>query len=134
MSEIKDPPNTTLDPKLRSLLDDQSEDKRGNYIYCANCSHVLTTSDQRIDVNGSHEHYCTNPHGFEFHLGCFAEALGCDISGQAYAADSWFMGYAWRLAACAECHTHLGWYFAVTADGTPAYFYGLILDRIQEEQ
>lgn len=133
MSEIKDPPNTTLDPKLRSLLEEGSQQGRGNYIYCASCSHVLTTSDQRIDVHGSHEHHCTNPHGFEFHLGCFAEALGCDISGQAYAADSWFMGYAWRLAACAECQTHLGWYFAVTSDGSPGYFYGLILDRIQEE-
>ena len=133
MSEIQDPPNTTLDPKLRSLLKDDAE--RGNYIYCASCSHVLTTADQRIDVHGSHDHHCTNPHGFQFHVGCFAEALGCDISGDAYAADSWFMGYTWRLAACAECHTHLGWYFGASTPGGggPDYFYGLILDRIQEE-
>ena len=24
---------------------------------------------------------------------------------------SWFPGQAWRMAACASCHTHLGWHF-----------------------
>ncbi len=130
MSEIKDPPASTLDPKLRSMLEiDDSNDK--NFIYCGQCSHVITQATQRIDVNGSHAHFFTNPFGIEFHVGCFAQALGCDISGRAEAADTWFMGYFWRVASCAECHAHLGWYFA-QASGED-YFYGLILDRIQED-
>ena len=138
MSEIKDAPNTTLDPKLRALLDDESEAQRGDYIYCAACSAIITRAQERTAVHGSHDHTCTNPHGFEFHIGCFAQALGCAISGPEYAADSWFMGYSWQLAACAECKTHLGWYFSANAGHTgssasPKYFYGLILDRIQED-
>ena len=109
---------------------DDSHDK--NFIYCGQCSHVITQAAQRIEVNGSHAHLFTNPYGIEFHVGCFAQALGCDISGAAEAADTWFMGYFWRIASCAECHAHLGWYFA-QANGED-YFYGLILDRIQEDR
>ena len=131
MSEIRDPADTTLDPKLQSLLENTTEPDDKGYIYCATCSHIITRAVERTQINASHEHYCTNPHGFEFHVGCFSEALGCDILGDAQAADSWFMGYAWRLAACAQCHTHLGWYF--THNSTDSYFYGLILDRIQQD-
>lgn len=105
--------------------------KDKSFIYCAACSNVLASSEDKIQINGSHTHHLTNPHGFEFNLGCFAEALGCDISGHGEAADSWFMGFVWRLATCAACHTHLGWYFSQATGEN--YFYGLILDNIQEE-
>ena len=130
MSEVKTPPGSTLDPELRSMLEIEDADDK-DFIYCAACSHILTRCDERIEVNGSHGHHFTNPHGFSFHVGCFANALGCDISGAPEAADSWFMGYFWRIATCGECQTHLGWYFA-RANGAE-FFYGLILDRIQEE-
>ena len=130
MSEIDDPKQSTLDPSLKSMLE-IADPKDKNFIYCATCSHVITELEAKIEVQGNHEHYLTNPHGFQFHLGCFNEALGCDISGQPEAADSWFMCFYWRLASCAECKTHLGWYFsAATGDN---YFYGLILNNIQEE-
>ena len=130
MSEVKDPEQSTLDPALRSMLEiEQPKDKA--FIYCAVCSHVITTPSAKIEVHGSHDHTLTNPHGFQFHLGCFSEALGCALSGSPQAADSWFMGYAWTLATCAECGAHLGWHFSsVTGDN---YFYGLILNAIQEE-
>lgn len=128
MSEIKDPPSSTLDPKLSSMLDMQdTEDK--NFVYCATCSNILTQADCKIEVNGSFQHTFTNPHNFTFNIGCFNQALGCDISGEPHAADSWFYGFVWRIASCAECHNHLGWYFSRRDD----YFYGLILDRIQED-
>jgi hypothetical protein len=131
MSEVKDPPASTLDPSLQSMLEiEDSEDK--NFIYCGTCSNVISRVQERIDVNGSHQHWFTNPYGLEFHLGCFANALGCEISGRPEAADTWFMGYYWRIAGCAECHTHLGWYFA-RASGAD-FFYGLIFDRIQTEE
>lgn len=130
MSEVKDPNATTLDPALRSMLEiEQPDDK--DFIYCAACSNVITQCRTRITVNGSHDHHFTNPHGFEFHVGCFSEALGCDISGTPEAADTWFMHHFWQLASCASCHVHLGWYF--TRPQTATYFYGLILDAIQEE-
>ena len=130
MSEVKDPKQSTLDPKLRSMLEiDQNEDK--DFIYCAQCSHVVTNRSERFEKNGSHAHFFTNPHGFQFHVGCFKNALGCDISGAPEAADTWFMGYFWRLASCSNCHSHLGWFFSDAAEAD--YFYGLILDAIRGE-
>jgi hypothetical protein len=130
MSEIKDTPSK-LDPDLESMLELPTTDDKG-FIYCATCSTVITRAAERTDVNGSHAHHFTNPHGFQFHVGCFANALGCTITGGPEAADSWFMGYVWRLALCAECQSHLGWYFRQTSG--EHFFYGLILDRIQEDQ
>ena len=125
MNEVVD--ETGLDPKLKSMLElDDKDDK--NFIYCAKCSNVVTTAAEKISIAGSHAHHLTNPHGFEFHVGCFQQALGCDISGQPEAADSWFMGYLWRYATCAECHVHLGWYFTQSSGDNA--FYGLILDNL----
>ena len=130
MSEVNDPVDT-LDPKLKSMLEIAEPDDK-NFIYCATCSNIITQASQRIEMHGSHDHHFTNPHGFQFHVGCFAQALGCDISGGPEAADSWFSGHVWRLASCADCKVHLGWYFSLPSGDNP--FYGLILDRIQEDQ
>ena len=129
MSEVKDPDVSTLDPKLKAIVESKEEEDK-DFIFCAQCSNVVSRASERIEVGGSHAHHLTNPHGFAFHVGCFANALGCDISGQPEAADTWFMGYRWRIATCASCHAHLGWYFASESH----YFYGLILDRIQQDR
>ena len=120
-----------LDPELRVMLELGEPDDK-NFIYCAMCSHVITSASEKINVAGAHAHSLTNPYAIEFQVGCFRQALGCDISGQAEAADSWFMGFLWRYASCTECHNHMGWYFAELS-GENA-FYGLILDNLQEEK
>lgn len=125
---VDKPRQGTLDPKLASMVEDALHEKKG-YVYCAVCSHVVSHVDHRIVVNGSHDHHFTNPHGFRFHVGCYAEALGCAISGDPMAADTWFPGFRWRLAACEECRQHLGWFFA----SPDANFYGLVVDRIQTD-
>ncbi|MEM1434516.1 MAG: cereblon family protein [Pseudomonadota bacterium] len=121
---------TTLDPALESVLGEVLEDDEPApqpYVYCARCNAAVADQRAAIAVNGKHRHFCVNPHGFEFDLGCYREALGCAISGQPTHADSWFAGYFWRYANCAECEQHLGWYFE-RGDG---YFYGLVRDRIR---
>ena len=117
-----------LDPTLKEIVDEKSADK-GSYIYCAACSGVIAKQADRIEVSGSHDHRFTNPFGIEFHVGCFADALGCSISGERVAADTWFPGFQWRIASCAECHQHMGWYF----DRADVYFYGVSMDRIQHD-
>lgn len=117
-----------LDPKLKEIVDDKEDDK-GRFVYCAVCSSVIARQADRIEVAGSHDHHFTNPFGIRFHLGCFADALGCAISGERVAADTWFPGYQWRHATCADCQMHLGWYF----DRASEFFYGLIIDRIQHD-
>ncbi len=98
-------------------------------LFCAACRHPVTHQDARICVQGAHEHTCTNPLGLSFHIGCYREASGCELTGTATPEHSWFRGYAWRIAHCAHCHTHLGWAFESAGDN----FYGLITHRLTSE-
>ena len=70
-----------------------------------------------------------NPGGFLFHIGCFAQAIGCVIVGPASREYPWFPGFAWRLALCGQCGVQVGWHFR-SDDGTA--FFGLILDRLRD--
>ncbi|MDP6376102.1 MAG: cereblon family protein [Pseudomonadales bacterium] len=131
MIDVADKQRQGLHPALKQIVDRETEEKR-NYFFCAACSHVLGDQRDRFEVNSSFEHICTNPYGFSFHIGCFSAALGCAISGEPNAADTWFAGYTWRLATCSQCQQHTGWLFERATEQVDA-FYGLILDRIQIE-
>lgn len=95
-------------------------------LYCARCNHAITDEKQRVAVNGAHAHTCTNPHGITFHIGCFRKASGCTADGAGTTDYTWFPGYAWQVAYCGRCDTHLGWLFT-SPDGA---FYGLITRRL----
>lgn len=113
---VKEKPEAKTDARPR-------KEKR---LFCAACRHPVTHQDERIVVHGSHEHRFTNPRGIHYHIGCFREAAGCEPGGEATMEYTWFNGYAWRIATCAHCQVHLGWYFQSGAD----YFHGLILSRL----
>lgn len=98
-------------------------------LYCARCRHPITNREQEIVMGGSHEHDFQNPHGLWFHIGCFRDAPGCSVFGSATTEYTWFPGYAWQVADCARCDTHLGWRFLAQAHG----FFGLVLDRLTEQ-
>jgi len=104
----------------------EGQAKKEKRLFCALCRHPITHQDERIPVNGRHEHTCTNPGGYTFRISCFHEAGGCIAIGEATTAHTWFNGYAWQVAICANCERHLGWRFQAPAD----YFHGLILDRL----
>ncbi len=97
---------------------------------CAACQAPITSNAQRIAVNERHEHVFANPHGYIFHIGCFAAAPGCMIMGEATEFFTWFPGYRWQLALCGRCGDLLGWAFR-SAD---ARFFGLILDKLRESE
>lgn len=122
------------------FFDPQAEKKRGEQVkalpdkkpkkekrlFCAACRHPVTHQDERIPVQGGHEHTFTNPHGITYHIGCFREAGGCAATGEATMEYTWFRGYAWRIALCAHCRAHLGWRFQAEGE----YFHGLIVNRL----
>jgi hypothetical protein len=98
-------------------------------IRCRACDFLVTTGRQRMAVQGAHEHRFMNPAGFLYHIGCFAEAVGCTIVGPASPEYPWFPGMVWRHALCGGCRAHLGWHFR---GDQGAGFFGLILDRVRE--
>ena len=121
-----------FDPAAESekkpALDKQANNhpKKEKRLFCAACRHPVTHQDERIPVQGGHEHRFTNPHGITYHIGCFREAAGCSVVGESTAEFTWFPGYAWRIALCANCQTHLGWRFQSGGE----YFHGLIVNRL----
>ena len=80
------------------LLVTEVEEQLDDTIRCRRCEHGITAGRFAIEVDGDHEHTFRNPAGWSFRLGCFADAPGAAVSGQATYAHTWFAGYAWRFA------------------------------------
>lgn len=123
-------PNPRPD-KTGAIPDDMSQDDTSEAteeaIVCRQCLHVITSAAQRKVVNGAHAHTFANPEGIVFEIGCFHDAWGCGYVGPASPEFTWFAGYLWRIAICANCHAHLGWRFSAP-DGLA--FHGLITSQI----
>ena len=115
-----------------ALIEDETEKRIDRSpLICSACGERITSVRDRVEMNGNHAHTFTNPHGFTFDIGCFRSAPGCRPLGEATEAWTWFHGYAWRVAVCGGCGTHLGWgYERSPADADAAGFFGLILDRL----
>ena len=120
-------------PNIERMLDvvEESDDDRGKgrRLLCAACATAITTEANRITVNGGHAHTFTNPHGIEYHIGCFQRAPGCGLAGRATDEFSWFAAHRWQVALCAGCGAHLGWRFRSETRS----FYGLIDARLIPE-
>jgi hypothetical protein len=132
MAPVLVPPLLFFDPLGREkkrqtgkALPDARPEKEKR-LFCAACRHPVTHQDERISVQGGHEHRFTNPQGITYQIGCFREAAGCAAIGEATLEYTWFRGYAWRIALCAHCRAHLGWRFQTEGE----YFHGLITGRL----
>ena len=100
----------------------------GARLACRACRQEVTRTGARIRVNGKHSHVFFNPNGNVFEIGCFARATACLGVGPVTSEFTWFTGYAWQVAICLRCHSHLGWIFRSSEKG----FYGLILKALIE--
>jgi hypothetical protein len=119
------PPSATTS---RPYPEDETRPGDSGPLSCHRCLSPITHGSLRIAVGGAHAHWFVNPHGIEFHIGCFAGAAACIGFGASSTYWSWFPGFAWQVELCAACGEHLGWVFR-SAD---AVFHGLILDRLVE--
>ncbi len=99
-------------------------------LYCIACKHSITSHGQRAEVQGAHQHTCANPRQINYHIGCFRQAPGCIEIGETTEEYTWFAGYAWQVALCGGCGTHLGWLFQRRGADR---FYGLILAQLAGE-
>jgi hypothetical protein len=119
-----------LDEEQRAPGSDTAETTGdGRRLRCARCRHPITTDDQRVAIDDRHEHYFVNPHGYDFHIGCFSAAPGALGAGPSTGEWTWFSGFTWQLAHCRGCATHLGWLFR----GKTRTFFGLVVDRLTGE-
>ena len=104
------------------------------WLLCRVCEHRIVPTSSAVSFDGAHRHRFTNPGQLTFEIGLYDEAPGCLHQGEASEYWSWFPGYAWRVAVCAGCRSHLGWAFQCVGTpglGEPPDFHGLILDRLR---
>jgi len=97
------------------------------WVRCAVCGHALAREASRIEVDGRHVHTFVNPAGHEFTITCFSEVPGARGEGEESTFWSWFRGFAWRIARCASCGAHVGWFFRREA----SVFWGLIAANLR---
>jgi len=93
--------------------------------WCAACTTRVAGEDAAIEVGGAHRHRFVNPAGLEYEIACFRQA-SCLADGEPTLEFTWFPGFAWSYALCANCRAHLGWLYE--SDATR--FFGLILARL----
>ncbi len=105
---------------------DHETDETKKNILCKTCGNAITSDEDGIAMNGSHEHTFMNPRGIVFNIGCFSRAGGCHIMGPSTGEYTWFPGFTWRYVICAGCQSHLGWRYQSEGIG----FFGLILDQL----
>lgn len=112
--------------KMESLPVEEKE-----ILYCVSCLKLITRGDQRIQVEGSHEHTYFNQAGMIFTIGCFEDAQGAFGEGTPTDDFTWFRGYHWSLARCSDCFAHIGWQYIGSGQGS---FWGLILNRLTNKK
>jgi hypothetical protein len=101
---------------------------RGGFLVCARCRRVITSTGDRIEIDGLHEHSQVNPHGVVWTFRCYARAPGCAPVGPPSSEFTWFPGHSWQIEHCTGCGWHLGWPFRSADRG----FHGLIAGRLVE--
>jgi len=103
--------------------------RKKGVLICRKCGCMITKVSERIAVNGSVAHTFANPAGIVFEIECFKNAPGCLVSTSASEEFTWFPGYAWQIAHCTTCLTHMGWRFISEGGYT---FFALIADRLTD--
>ncbi len=115
-------------PTPEPLSDESTATEHEARLVCAACGHFVTLPRERISIEGSHEHEFMNPAGLRFRIRCFRTAPGAAEVGEISPVWTWFPGFAWQVAICRRCTTHLGWAYVRDEQR----FYGLIDERLRE--
>lgn len=96
-------------------------------IRCKNCSTVIARrSDMLVmSTDGPISAY-VNSYGFVHETLTLYKTKGLALRGRAVTEHSWFPGYAWTIANCSVCDSHMGWLFtAVKQRLLPKSFWGV---------
>ncbi|KAL8171665.1 hypothetical protein V2J09_023469 [Rumex salicifolius] len=96
-------------------------------VCCKNCKTLVgKRSDMLVMSSEGPMSAYVNPHGFVHETMTLLKANGLSLVGQADTRYSWFPGYAWTIAECANCGTHMGWLFTATKKKLkPKSFWGI---------
>ncbi len=103
-------------------------DDQDSTIICQNCETSITANQYKINRDRRHKHTFNNPLGEHYTIGCFSYAQNTLSIGKPTEEWTWFTGYTWTICVCANCDSHLGWYFDKSQEQS---FFGFILDQLK---
>lgn len=113
--------------RFRSVSSErQAAEEEKKAVICRNCGQVIASAASVSSPDGSRTHTFFNPAGIVFEIICLSTAPGCLVQGPSSTEFCWFAGFAWRLAFCGNCLTHLGWFY----ESRDSSFFGLILKKL----
>ena len=101
------------------------------WLHCKNCGAPIAPL-AAVLPEGEMPLVFANPHGMVFELLLLSRAQSLQLMGYATEEFTWFPGYAWRVALCGGCGTHLGWRFEAIQGGSPPVFFGLLRSELVE--
>jgi len=116
-------------PHTESQQESKEERAAQHNIFCSYCGNPVTSTEAVAEVDGSHEHFKTNPQHQQFVIRCYRFAAGCIVEGPAIKEFTWFTGHTWQIAKCGKCSMQLGWFF----NGSN-HFFGLIAKLLTSAQ
>lgn len=124
--------------RLRCELDIMD---RCTSLCCKQCQDTEITTKKEIfslSLYGPMAAY-VNPHGYVHETLTVYKANNLSLVGRPSTLHSWFPGYAWTIAQCRICGSHMGWKFTATKkDLSPPRFWGLtrsaMLPRIPQAE
>uniref|UniRef100_A0A6Q2WRS3 Protein cereblon n=1 Tax=Esox lucius TaxID=8010 RepID=A0A6Q2WRS3_ESOLU len=124
--------------RLRCELDIMD---RCTSLCCKQCQDMEITTKNEIfslSLYGPMAAY-VNPHGYVHETLTVYKASNLNLVGRPSTLHSWFPGYAWTIAQCRTCGSHMGWKFTATKkDLSPPRFWGLtrsaMLPRIPQTE
>ncbi|XP_048878523.1 protein cereblon-like isoform X2 [Brienomyrus brachyistius] len=95
---------------------------------CKQCQHTEITHKNEIfslSLSGPMAAY-VNPYGCVHEILTVSKASNLNLINQPSTFHCWFPGYAWTVAKCQTCGSHVGWKFTATErDLAPEHFWGL---------
>ncbi|KAF0927317.1 hypothetical protein E2562_031508 [Oryza meyeriana var. granulata] len=112
--------------------------KAFNLIKCRCCKSLIAKRSDMVvmSTDGPLGAY-VNPDGFVHETITVSRAAGLALDGNPSTVHSWFPGYSWTIASCADCASNIGWLFKATKKNLrPRSFWGIrssqIADDVQE--
>jgi len=99
-----------------------------NVLCCAVCDANISLSSEIFRMTDSLGGVFVNTHGFLHDIVTLLRIKGAALQGEPETAHCWFPGYAWTIANCKRCGSHLGWKFTEAVQGSglrPSSFWGV---------
>jgi hypothetical protein len=113
---------------------EQELEERPIRYLCASCRKHISDASHLMTIQGDTPyHFFANPEGVLFEIVTLSWCHNLRDGSPAVRQDTWFPGYAWTVQYCSGCQVHMGWRYD-GGDREPATFYGIVRDRLIEEE